>query len=459
MGISSITFVTVQAHSATVFPYISVRLERRMARTVRNAKIDSRSARLKLAQRAEPYWTVISEGCALGYRRGSKGGSWVGRYRDDSGKQHYQTLGATDDARDADGLTVFSFAEAQVKANAFFTKRAREIAGGFLCSDNRFTVADAVEAYKAKYIRRGGKDTGRIDSAARNYILPVLGQTQVTALTARKLEQWHHDNATSAARVRTRKGAGLKYRIHVATPEADRKRSASANRVLAILKAALNEAYREGQVSTADSWRRVRAFRKVDTARIRYLSDDEARRFVNVCEPDFRALVTAALMTGCRYMELASLLVADFDAEVGTVTVRMSKSGKPRHVALSGEGSQFFRQQRAGKNSGDSLLGKANGTKWCTSDQQRRMIAACKDAEIEPITFHGLRHTYASRLAMRSVPLVVIAAQLGHADVRMVEKHYGHLAPNYVADTVRAAFTEMGLLIQPIRHLRTASCP
>jgi len=37
---------------------------------------------------------------------------------------------------------------------------------------------------------------------------------------------------------------------------------------------------------------------------------------------------------------------------------------------------------------------------------------------------------------MKGVPLAVIAAQLGHADIRMVEKHYGHLAPNYVADTV-----------------------
>jgi hypothetical protein len=47
---------------------------------------------------------------------------------------------------------------------------------------------------------------------------------------------------------------------------------------------------------------------------------------------------------------------------------------------------------------------------------------------------------------MRGVPLAVIAAQLGHADTRMVEKHYGHLAPSYVADTVRAAFGTLGVL-------------
>src|SRR4051812_36539311 len=39
----------------------------------------------------------------------------------DSGKQNYETLGVADDARDAEGLTVFSFAEAQVRAKAFLS--------------------------------------------------------------------------------------------------------------------------------------------------------------------------------------------------------------------------------------------------------------------------------------------------------------------------------------------------
>jgi hypothetical protein len=40
-----------------------------------------------------------------------------------------------------------------------------------------------------------------------------------------------------------------------------------------------------------------------------------------------------------------------------------------------------------------------------------------------------LRHTYASALAMQGVPMAVIAAQLGHSDTRMTEKHCAHLAP------------------------------
>jgi integrase len=75
--------------------------------------------------------------------------------------------------------------------------------------------------------------------------------------------------------------------------------------------------------------------------------------------------------------------------------------------------------------------------------------AASGKAKIEPAaTFHILRHTYASALAMRGVPMGVIAAQLGHSDTRMTEKHYAHLSPNYVAETVRAALPALGLVAE-----------
>jgi hypothetical protein len=47
---------------------------------------------------------------------------------------------------------------------------------------------------------------------------------------------------------------------------------------------------------------------------------------------------------------------------------------------------------------------------------------------------------------MKGVPMGVIAAQLGHADTRITERHYAHLAPNYVTDTIRAAFPNMGVV-------------
>ena len=430
-----------------------------MARTVRNAKIDTRSARAKLSFRREPYWTVLSHGCALGYRKGAKGGTWIARFRDDGGRQHYQAIGPADDARDPDGLTVFDFAAAQAKARAWFELKAREQAGDLTPSRGPYTVYDALADYRTDYLRRGGKAVDRFDWSTEAWIKPELGSLPLAKLGKSRIVAWHQKMAEMPARLRTKPGTEQQYREPSNNRDVVRRRRSTANRVLTMLKAALNHAHREGKCVSDDAWRTVRAFREADAARLRYLTDDEARRLTNACPPDFRALVTGALLTGCRYGELAVMTAEDFNPDAGTVRVRASKSGKPRHVVLTQEGRDFFAVLAAGKPGSAHLFVRATGKPWGKSEQQRPLSAACIAARIEqPVNFHGLRHTYASRLAMRAVPLAVIAAQLGHADTRMVEKHYGHLAPSYVANTVRAAFGSLGILdpsaVVPIAAVR-----
>ena len=84
------------------------------------------------------------------------------------------------------------------------------------------------------------------------------------------------------------------------------------------------------------------------------------------------------------------------------------------------------------------------------------MLEVCQRARIKPaIGFNQLRHTWASLSVMNGVPLMVVAQNLGHADTRMVEKHYGHLAPSYVADAIRAGAPKFGITaadtVQPLR--------
>jgi len=89
---------------------------------------------------------------------------------------------------------------------------------------------------------------------------------------------------------------------------------------------------------------------------------------------------------------------------------------------------------------------RADGGVWGPSHQKRPLDDASKLAKISPtVNFHILRHTHGSHLAMSGVPMGVIAAQLGHADTRMTEKHYAHLAPSYVAQTIRANFPKLGI--------------
>ena len=47
---------------------------------------------------------------------------------------------------------------------------------------------------------------------------------------------------------------------------------------------------------------------------------------------------------------------------------------------------------------------------------------------------------------MNGVALLVVAKNLGHADTRMVEKHYGHLAPSFMADAIRSGAPRFGMV-------------
>src|SRR5262249_29144025 len=129
-----------------------------------------------------------------------------------------------------------------------------------------------------------------------------------------------------------------------------RQRRATANRILGVLKAALNLSFREGEAASDEAWRRVKPVREASASKIRSLTHSEARRLVNACNPEARPLVQCALLTGCRYGEIVEFRVRDFDRDPGTVNVRASKSGRSRNVVLTEDGIALFERHIAGKN-------------------------------------------------------------------------------------------------------------
>jgi len=438
-----------------------------MPRSVADAPITTKAARERLVVRHQPYWRGLGAGAALGYRKGTTAGVWLVRVRDLSvgGNYRQEALGRADDTLKADGVEILDYRKAEANARDWIARHHR-IAAGLEPEPSAkpaapYTVADAVADYLTDYAARGGKALRTTTQVAKAHIVPALGTTPVGRLTRDNLKSWHRTLAATPARVRSKTGE-RHHRDTERDLDAPRRRRSSANRVLTVLKAALNHAHAESKVTChADAWAAVKPFREADKAKVRYLLDDEITRLVNACPPDFRLLVIGALMTGCRYGELVALTAGDFDPKAGTVTIRLSKSGKPRHVALTDEGRSFFQGIAAGKPGTaklfqrDKVVQQASRTApattiradWGDSDQFRPVRAACEAANIDPaVSFHELRHTYASRLAMRGVPMGVIAAQLGHADTRMTERHYAHLSPGYVAETVRASFGTLGIV-------------
>jgi integrase len=376
----------------------------------------------------------MSHGLAIGYRRGAKGGTWIARhYAADAGRR-FESLGTADDVVDADGIKVLSFDQAQAAARKWFARLADPQVAPL-------TVKRCLDEY-LEFVTAKRKSARVVANQIATHILPVLGDIECSKLTCHQIETWHRNLATSPAKRR----GGKSRPFDKSDPEAIRRRRSSANRLMITLKAALNRAWRDKKIASDDAWRRVQAFDQVDAARTAYLSVADAQRLLNACPPDFRRLAQVALVTGCRYGELARLTVADFNPDAGTVAIRITKSGKPRHVVLTAEGVTLFKSLVAGKRGDALLLTRANGAPWKMSDQFRPMGFACKAAKIMPaLNFHALRHTWASLAVMNGMPLMVVARNLGHADTKMAEKHYGHLAPDYIAAAIRASAPTFGI--------------
>jgi integrase len=413
-----------------------------MARKVRDARLDSREARSKLRPRGKCYWRTIERELHVGYRRlKGKAGTWWARHYIGNRNYEFESLGIADDLSDADGVAILNFWQAQEKARERMVSRAHAANGG---SNKPLSVRATVEDY-LEWLESNRKSAYDSRRRAEAFIYPRLGDIACDALTTDTLRKWHAGLAKEAPRLRTAKGQKQRHRSTDGDEESVRRRQASANRVFTILKAALNHGFRDGKITSDGVWRKVKPFRSVDAARIRYLTLAEAQRLINAADTEFRPLLRAALETGARYGELIRLQVHDFNPEAGTIAIRRSKSGKARHVVLTEEGAVFFRQQCIGRVGSEQIFRRSNGSQWKASHQGRPMAAACERAKIKPrISFHGLRHTWASLAVMNAVPLLVVARNLGHADTRMVERHYGHLAPSYITDAIRAGAPRFG---------------
>jgi integrase len=416
-----------------------------MPRLIRDAKLETRTARTRLPIGPKPYFRRLEVGFHLGYRRLSNGGTWIARRLAHDGRYREMRLGLADDTQDADSVSVLDYGQAQKRAREWWQTELRRDEG-HNPRTGPLTVADAMADYLVDFERRGGRSAYHTHRAAETHIIPALGAILVAKLSARKIEDWHRGLPEQPALARAKPGRKPNHRKPDKSADGIRKRRATANRILTILKAALNHAWKTGHAVSDDAWRRVTPFKAVDAALVRYLSEVECVRLINACHPAFRNLVGGALLTGCRYSELTSMRVSDFNADAGVLTVRESKAGKPRHVVLTDEGQSLMAKLTSGKLDDDVIFARTDGYPWGKSHQLRPMREASRRAKIKPeVSFHVLRHTHGSILAMRGVPMGVIAAQLGHADTRMTEKHYAHLAPSYIANTIRANFPTFGI--------------
>jgi integrase/recombinase XerD len=172
----------------------------------------------------------------------------------------------------------------------------------------------------------------------------------------------------------------------------------------------------------------LRRLPNLDRPRTIFLSRSECRQLLEACDDDLAQLVRAALFTGCRVTELTRMRVGDYLDEKSAVFVAYPKGRHTRYVFLPPEALPFFRTLVVGRDGSDFLFRKSNGRIWGSEYKayfQRARTVACLPADL---TFHGLRHTYASQLVQNGASLIAVADQLGHANTQTVSATYGHFA-------------------------------
>ena len=152
-----------------------------MARTLQDARLDSREARLRLKARGKPYWRTIEPGLHQGYRRlRGRPGTWSKRLYVGGGTYVIEVLdGVADDYAEADGVSVLSFAQAQ---RAMLASKPKPDAGVL-----------TVRAALAQYLTHLSDSGKSIDDARYRIdalILPALGDLAVEELATEQLQSW-----------------------------------------------------------------------------------------------------------------------------------------------------------------------------------------------------------------------------------------------------------------------------
>ncbi len=153
-------------------------------------------------------------------------------------------------------------------------------------------------------------------------------------------------------------------------------------------------------------------------------------RLLAECHAEIRPLVLVALYTGLRLSELLRLEWRDVDAVRGSLTVRVSKNGKPRDIPLTGATCAELERLRDGRtiplNAPDRVFA------WIPesfpANHRKLYDDAVKAAELPHLRFHDLRHLCATNLVRAGTPLPDVGRMLGHKTLAMVLR-YGHHSP------------------------------
>lgn len=185
---------------------------------------------------------------------------------------------------------------------------------------------------------------------------------------------------------------------------------------------------------------------KVNNQKTRFLTEDEIQRLLKECPSHLKEIVTFAINTGMRMGEISNLKHEDI--RNGFIYIKKAKNNEARQIPVNEDVKAILKTRRKRLQLKSPYVFCHEDTVHRDKDGQvlqyepikrinKGFRTACKRAGIEDATPHTLRHTFASHLVMKGIPMKVVQELMGHKSITMTMR-YSHLAQESKMNAVHA---------------------
>jgi integrase len=208
---------------------------------------------------------------------------------------------------------------------------------------------------------------------------------------------------------------------------------------LTVMRKCLSSAHEWGQLTKSPP--RVK-WPKCPPPRTDYLSPEECKLILSHAEGVVSEMILMTLRTGMRQGEIKGLQWSSVDWQSRGIVIRHSycdvrkvldtpKSNRERYIPLDVDLYEMLYKRK--QSTGYVFL---DGRQPFNSPRLNlRLAKVCESAGIRKITWHALRHTFASQLAMGGAPLNVVQTLLGHVSIATTMR-YAHVAPSALRSAI-----------------------
>ena len=376
-------------------------------------------------------------------------GAWYGQWRV-QGRQVKRKLGPMRTPEQRDGLT-------KKQAEAHLRRLMGEVAPPPVAE--AVTVREAGERLILHLEARGRKRStvANYRSYLSVHIAPEFGDRHPNKITARDIERFIAKKRYAKQDGRGRRSRGGPMRSTQAVK--------SIHNYLGFLHSIFEFAIAEGWATHNPVKHARKPERDEGDPDVRFLDQDELEALLLAAPTRLtpesaalwlvdRVMYLTAAMTGLRQGELLALRWTDIDwtakrirvrrnyvrGEYGTPKSKRSTRSVPLADRVAGE---LHRLHVASAYQADADLVFAHPQRGHPMDRSnllKRYKRALKRAEVRPVTFHDLRHTFGTRMAAAGVPMRTLQEWMGHRDFKTT-LIYADYAPNpHEAELVEAAF-------------------